>query len=193
MFFQKNGTYGLKQLKNSIDKQTYDTLLASHLDKMISSSTVEETLKGNTFRKRLEDMGDDMLKQMFDSPEHLQDVMDVAKMGDLIQAAPSGASKPMVAVGLLQAGTLVDALQRVASGQTPRKGTSIILAGPALIGRVLARPTGAKWLSVGFKSNNPNFWSNVPAPIVRIIREASIPPEQLQKQNQINRSLRIQN
>ena len=57
--------------------------------------------------------------------------------------------------------------------------------GPAVLGRMLSTPTGAKWLSTGFKLNNAKYWAKMPPVVARILREAGqITQEQKQPTGQ---------
>lgn len=169
--FKPNGTKTLLAVKKAVDDNTYRALLASKLDNLMTSSSRDEILLGKTFKKKLLDLGSDMHKVMFDDPKHFQDVLDIANLGEILQS-PTGGGGGMIAQ-LTQAGAIIDLTVGLPTGQGIKKGSGVILIGPALLGRILSTPTGAKWLSTGFKLNNAKYWAKVPPVVVRILREAN--------------------
>ena len=169
--FRPHGTKTLKAVRKAVDDKTYRALLASKLDNLMTSSARDEILVGRTFKRKLLDLGSDMHEVMFDSPQHFQDVLDLANLGEIIQA-PTGGGGGMVAQ-LTQAGAIIDLTVGLPTGQGLKKGSGVILLGPALIGRLFSTPAGARWLSTGFKTQNPKFWAKMPPVVARIIREYS--------------------
>ncbi len=186
--FRAHGTKTLKAVRAAVDDKTYRALLASKLDNLMTSSARDEILVGRTFKRKLLDLGPDMHDVMFDSPQHFQDVLDLANLGEIIQA-PTGGGGGMIAQ-LTQAGAIISGiggLGLIATGQESkwRQGTGAILLGPAILGRIISTPSGAKWLSTGFKTQNPKFWAKMPPVVARILREYS--QVQLAEKNQQQR------
>ena len=167
--FVPNGAQRLAKVKDVISPDTYKSLLASYMDTtMQKSMTADGILLGAKFKKAIEQLGPEMHIQMFDSMEHLKNVLDVANLGEIIQA-PTGGGGGMVAQ-LTQAGAIIDLAVGIPSGQRPKKGSGLILIGPALMGRLLSTPSGAKWFSEGVKG--PIGAKQVPAQVLRLLRAA---------------------
>ena len=147
--FKPHGTQTLSRLKNVMDDKTYKTLLASWIDGTIEkSSSADGIVLGKTFKNKITKMGSEMLNKMFDSPEHLRDVLDIGELGAILQA-PTGGGGGMI-VQLTQAGAVVEIGTGLFTGQPGiRKGSGAILFGPAILGRMLSNPTATKWLSEG--------------------------------------------
>jgi hypothetical protein len=169
--FTRHGTETLQKVRAAVDDKTYRALLASKLDDLMEKSSRDDILLGKNFRKKLGDLGSDMHAAMFDSPQHYQDVLDIAKLGEII-TAPTGGGGGMVAQ-LTQAGAIIDLGVGLPTGKGLKKGSGVILLGPALLGRIMATPSGAKWFSTGFKLNNAKYWAKMPPAVVRILREVN--------------------
>jgi hypothetical protein len=167
--FVPHGAQRLSNVRQVITPDTYKTLLASYLDTtMQKSMSADGILLGAKFKKAINNLGAEMHVQMFDSMKHLKDVMDVANLGEILQR-PTGGGGGMVAQ-LTQAGAIIDLAIGLPSGQAPKKGTGLILAGPALMGRLLSTPGGAKWFSEGVQG--PVGAKHVPAQVIRLLRGA---------------------
>lgn len=181
--FTKNGVDTLRAVKQATDKKTYRTLLAAKLDDIITknSGTVFETTGVPSGKGVLENinktLGEDMLKEMFESPTHLQDFLDVMNLGFVLETQNT-AGGGMV-VQLMQAGGLADIATKLPIGESPRAASWLINIGPALIGRLFSNPTGAKWLSTGFKltgTAQDKWFAKIPPSISRILREGTQEP-----------------
>lgn len=173
--FTQNGTKTLKVVKKAVDDKTYNTLLASYMDNLMETQPGSEAVLGKTFKRRLMALGEDMHKEMFTSPEHYQNVMDIADLADIIKA-PTGGGGGIIA-SITQAGAIVSAatgIGMIVQGKDSniQRGAGVILLGPAILGRIMSTPTGAKWLSEGLKTQNPKVWNNVPPAVVRILKGA---------------------
>ncbi|MHC4150318.1 MAG: hypothetical protein ACYSR5_12665, partial [Planctomycetota bacterium] len=85
--FTRHGTETLKAVRKGVDNKTYRTILASYLDDTITkySGTAFETTgipSGTRILNHMEkNLGEDMMQEMFESPKHLQDFLDVMKLG----------------------------------------------------------------------------------------------------------------
>lgn len=166
--FVPHGAQRLSQIKDVISPESYKTLLATYLDETIeASSSADGILLGKRFKKAINMLGADMKIQMFDSPEHLRNVMDVADLGEILQSPTGGAGMLMQ---LTQASGIVDLAVGLPTGKAPRKGSGLILVGPALMGRLLSTKGGAKWLSEGIKS--PAGAKYVPQNVIRLLMGA---------------------
>jgi hypothetical protein len=183
--FTKHGTNTLKAVQDGVggkSSKTYQTLLASYLDDVISrhSGTAYETLSVPSGTRILDYMnknvGEDMMEEMFTSPEHLQDFLDVMNLGFILERK-NQAGGGMV-IQLMQAGGLADIATKLPAGEPAKAASWLINMGPAIIGRVFSNPTGAKWLSTGFKLSGTaqqKWFAKIPPSIVRIIREGVQP------------------
>jgi len=178
--FVPHGSQRLAQVKKVVTPETYDSLLASFMDQtMDKASTADGILLGKNFKKAINQLGPEMHARMFKSGEHLQSVMDVANLGEILQS-PTGGGGGML-VQLTQAGGIIDLAIGLPTGQAPKKGTALILVGPALMGRLLSTEGGAKWLSEGI---GPTGARHAPTQVLRLLRSAYAAQQSQQQQQQ---------
>jgi hypothetical protein len=180
--FTRHGTETLKAVRKGVDDKTYRTILASYLDDTITkySGTAFETTgvpSGTRILDHMEkNLGEDMMQEMFESPAHLQDFLDVMKLGFVLERR-NQAGGGMV-IQLMQAGGLADIATKLPAGEPARGASWLINIGPAVVGRLLSNPNGAKWLSTGFKLSGKaqqKWFAKIPPSLVRIIREGVQP------------------
>ena len=176
--FTKHGTQQLKAIKGAIDTKTYDTLFASYLDDVLTrhSGLAYETRMVPSGTRILDfmdkNLGEDMMQEMFKTPEHLQDFLDVMNLGFTLERKNQAGGGMLIQ--LLQAGGIADIGTKALAGETPKAASWAITMGPALAGRLFANPKGAKWLSTGFKltgTAQDKWFAKIPPSIVRILRE----------------------
>ena len=181
--FTKHGTDTLKAVQDAVGgkgSKTYQTLLASHLDDVITkhSGLAYETRmvpSGTAILDYMDkNLGEDMMEEMFTSPSHLQDFLDVMKLGFTLERKNQAGGGMLIQ--LLQAGGVADIGTKVLAGEAPKAASWLITAGPALLGRIFANPTGAKWLSTGFKltgTAQEKWFAKIPPSLMRILREGT--------------------
>jgi hypothetical protein len=100
--------------------------------------------------KKLGSYDDATLREIFGKGEELTDIQNLAKTIELVQKKPVGAPGG-VAIQLMQPGAVVQLVGGFALAQGfPKTAAAIVLAPPAMA-KVFASPTGAKWLTTGFK------------------------------------------
>lgn len=146
--FKPKGYKTAKLIKDTVDDKTFKSLVAGWLENQMKP-TKEGINWAVTFNDKVNNMGDDMLKLMFPDPKHLEDVLDIGRMGTIVRT-PVGGGGGMVAQ-LTQAGAIIDLAIGIPAGQPMKRGSSLILIGPAVVGRIMASPTGADLLSSGVK------------------------------------------
>lgn len=176
--FRPGATKQIKVVKNLVDKETWTTLKSAYLEQILKeSSDIDKVVLGKSFLNKLNKVGDDTLKEIYNGQE-LASIKSIGRLGQLIQA-PTGGSGAML-IQLQQAGAVVQLAGLVGLASTPFKKTSgFILISPPVLSRMLANPTWSKWLSTGFKM--PRGSRAASSLAVRLIKTVS------KIQNQINK------
>ena len=105
-----------------------------------------------------------------DNPKLLQDALDVADVGKILQKRTGGGGGMLSS--LVQAGALIDIFTGLPTGQRPKRGSGLILLGPAVLGRILSTKGGAKWLSEGVNIPASKHLRNAPTQVIRLLRAA---------------------
>ncbi|MFH1077646.1 MAG: hypothetical protein V1753_12610, partial [Pseudomonadota bacterium] len=137
--------------KKAVDKETWESLRATYLEKVITQSTKEEgVVLGKGVEKRLNTMGEAALKEIFTDTE-LRRVNLIAKIGTTIQKPTGGQFG--VLVKLSQAGAFVQVIR----GQLDPASAGTFIIGPYVLSRMLTNPITAQWFTRGLKlpANSP--------------------------------------
>lgn len=145
--FRPQASRQIKVVKDLVDKNTWRQLKTAHLEQLIrDASNADGVVLGKSFLNKLNRMGEDTLKTIYNGQE-LASIRSVGKLGEILQK-PTGGSGGMV-IQLMQAGAAMNLL----TGGLPEltKESYTILFGPPVLSRMLANPTFAKYLSTGFR------------------------------------------
>ena len=141
--FQADNTARLVQWKAELGPKTYNKVLASWVD---------ESMKSGGLQKTLDDLGPKMLKEMFPSPKHLQDIMDIARIDGTLSKTSGGAS---VLAHIMEGGALLGMAQSPI--KSLRAGSAGVIADLPIMGALLSHKASAKLLAQGVK--NPKQFS----------------------------------
>jgi len=142
-------------VKKVVDDQTWKTLVASHMDEIVKKASKAlpgdftddiGVIRGRQFVDKMMSLGDDVLMEMFESKEHIENVLDVGRIAFATQSSAGRGGGGMV-VQLMQAAGIVGLFSGVMTAES-----GAILIGPAAMSRLMASPAGTKWLSIGFKT-----------------------------------------
>jgi len=162
--FRPGASKQIKVVKQAIDPLTWNTLKTSYLETLIKeSSNSDGMVLGKSFLSRLNKMGDDTLKTIFNGQE-IASIRSIGKLGEILQK-PTGGSGGMV-IQLMQAGAAMQLL----SGQLPNlvgESTTVLL-GPSVVSRMIANPKWSKLLSTGMKM--PRGSPEAAAVMARLLR-----------------------
>ena len=141
--FQADNVPRLVQWKSQLGPKTYNKVLASWVD---------ESMKTSGLQKTLNDIGPNMLKEMFPNPKHLQDIMDIARIDETLAKTSGGTS---VLAHIMEGGALLGMAK--APLKSLQAGSAGIVAGLPLMGALLSHKASAKLLAQGVK--NPKQFS----------------------------------
>jgi len=111
---------------------------------------------------------------MFKTRGLLQEFLEVMYLGFVLERKNQAGGGMLIQ--MLQAGGIADIGAKGLSGEAPKTASWAITMGPAVLGRIFANPTGAKWLSTGFKltgSQQQKWFAKIPPSIARIVREGT--------------------
>jgi len=151
IIFQPGRITQIQKVKNAVDKGTWESLRASYLEKLITQSTKEEgVIWAKTFEKKLIDMGEPALKEIFTSSE-LHGVNLIAKIGTTIQKPTGGQFG--VLIKLSQGGAIVG----LAKGALDPTSAGTFIIGPHVLSRMLTNPITSRWFIHGLRlpANSP--------------------------------------
>ena len=144
------GTAGKTPEEINIHKQTWEQLRWNWLaSKLKTASDTDGILIGEKFQKILDGIGDDALKEMFNTKE-ISGIKDIALAGRLIQQ--QGMKVGPVFNSLLRFGQITGVGAAAYGGKT---GVALgLLGGPTVLARFMTSSTGTRLLTTGFKTGN---------------------------------------
>jgi hypothetical protein len=176
----------LSLVKKAVGEDVFNTLRASWLDSFFEKmarpdvhtvGATEGVVRGKTMMQSLSSMGNETLDVIFENRAHREAVFDVARLAEIVQK-PTGAGAGIL-MKLVQAGAIVDAAMIPFADTPTRPASAAILIGPGIVGKILAHPTGAKWLSEGLglgpnvsKATAQKWIAAMPIRVIRILRAA---------------------
>jgi len=165
--FQSGADDTIAAVKKAVDDKTWKTLKASWVENLLKTEG-EAIPSGKALFAKLDDMTPSTLNAIFGDAEHVKDLFDIARVGQIIQA-PTGGGGGMI-IQLTQAAELAIAGKGIVTGRPKLPG--VILWGPAIVGRILSTKTGAELISQGLRM--PVGSKGAGVLIARLTREAAI-------------------
>jgi len=162
--FKPQASKQIKAVKELVDNKTWQQLKTAYLEQLIrEASDADGIVLGKSFLSKLNKMGDDTLKTIYNGQE-IASIHSIGKMGELLQK-PTGGSGGMV-IQLMQAGAAINLL----TGGLPQltQESAAVLIAPPVLSRMIANPTFSKWLSAGFKM--PQGSAAAAALVTRLIK-----------------------
>lgn len=145
--FRPQASRQIKVIKDLVDKGTWQQLKTANLEHIIrESADADGVVLGKTFLSKLNKLGDDTIKMIY-NPQELASIRSIGKMGEILQK-PTGGSGGMV-IQLMQAGAAMNLL----TGGVPQltRESAAVLIAPPVLSRMIANPTFSKWLGSGFR------------------------------------------
>ena len=145
--FRPQASRQIKVIKDLVDKGTWQQLKTANLEHIIrESADADGVVLGKTFLSKLNKLGDDTVKMIY-NPQELASIRSIGKMGEILQK-PTGGSGGMV-IQLMQAGAAMNLL----TGGVPQltRESAAVLIAPPVLSRMIANPTFSKWLGSGFR------------------------------------------
>jgi hypothetical protein len=92
--FKPGASKTVKIAKDVLGENAFTRLRSQWLDDVIlTTQNPEQVLKGGTFLRRMNRMGNETLNAIFDSPQHVSDVLRLGVGAELIQKATGGAGQ----------------------------------------------------------------------------------------------------
>lgn len=162
--FRPQASRQIKVIKDLVDKSTWRQLKTANLEHIIrESADADGVVLGKTFLSKLNKLGDDTVKMIY-NPQELASIRSIGKMGEILQK-PTGGSGGMV-IQLMQAGAAMNLL----TGGVPQltRESAAVLIAPPVLSRMIANPAFSKWLGAGFKM--PRSSPAAAALIARILK-----------------------
>ena len=162
--FRPQASRQIKVIKDLVDKGTWQQLKTANLEHIIrESADADGVVLGKTFLSKLNKLGDDTIKIIY-NPQELASIRSIGKMGEILQK-PTGGSGGMV-IQLMQAGAAMNLL----TGGVPQltRESAAVLIAPPVLSRMIANPTFSKWLGSGFRM--PRFSPAAAALVTRILK-----------------------
>ena len=145
--FRPQASRQIKVIKDLVDKGTWQQLKTANLEHIIrESADADGVVLGKTFLSKLNKLGDDTIKMIY-NPQELASIRSIGKMGEILQK-PTGGSGGMV-IQLMQAGAAMNLLTG-GFPQLTRESAAVLIA-PPVLSRMIANPTFSKWLGAGFR------------------------------------------
>ena len=181
--FQPHNVEAIKQTKQAVSKNTFETMKASFVEDIINNSQREGVFWSQTFATKLKSYGPEFLSEVFDKSQ-LKAIDDVVRIGNLIQK-PIGRKGGSMVIQLTQSGAILTLLTGGALLGEPSltAGGYTILLGPAALGKLFVSKQGAQLLSEGLKTS---LLAKSAFPLaVRIARAAGEPVEEKRKAPEI--------
>ena len=132
---QKDNTKLMAKWREKLGPKRFEKVQAVWLDDAIS--------KGN-FSNNLNDLGDKMLKETFNSPGHLEHLQDIARLDRNLGLTGDGSS---VLAKLIQASSLTAFI--TAPGTAIKSTAGLVGGGMYSLGRLMAHKPSAKWIARG--------------------------------------------
>ena len=162
--FRPQASRQIKVIKDLVDKGTWQQLKTANLEYIIrESADADGVVLGKTFLSKLNKLGDDTVKMIY-NPQELASIRSIGKMGEILQK-PTGGSGGMV-IQLMQAGAAMNLL----TGGIPQltRESAAVLIAPPVLSRMIANPTFSKWLGSGFRM--PSSSPAAAALVARILK-----------------------
>jgi hypothetical protein len=145
--FRPQASKQIKAVKELVDNRTWQQLKTAYLEQLIrDTSDADGVVLGKSFLNKLNKMGDETLKTIYNGQE-IASIRSIGKMGEMLQK-PTGGSGGMV-IQLMQAGAAINLLTGGIPDLTGESAT--ILFGPPVLSRMLANPIFSKYLSSGLR------------------------------------------
>jgi hypothetical protein len=140
----------IREARAAVSPAGWRGVQAHVADKLIQGATNAEgtEIDGSKLLGKLRELSMPTLKEVFPN-DHAADLWALGRVLDRAQRTTTGAGRMGIYLG--QAGLATGALH-YGPGHLASLGAGTIMLGPAALSRLMASPTGAKWLSVGFQA-----------------------------------------
>ena len=159
--FKPNARTSLLRVKKAVGPKVFQELKGTYIEQIVrESSKIDPSVfagvgdsVGNKILKRFNDLGKDTIEAAFTTKE-AQAIRDSARILGIVQAKTGGQAGALRFVqGTALAGIIAAPFipsERVGRGITVSSG--VLLLGPAVLGKLMTKPSFARLLSEGFKA-----------------------------------------
>lgn len=148
--FQNGAVTQIRNVRDLVPTKTFETLKASYIQKIMQESlNGGDFVVGKTLKHKLKAMGQPALKEIF-TPQELQRIYNVAKIGETVQK-PTGGGGGML-VQLMQGSGAVGVVTGLSTGRSDVAASGgIVLLAPNVLSRMILSPAGSRYLMQGFR------------------------------------------
>lgn len=148
--FKNGAAPQIRQVRSLVSPKTFRELKAGYVRQLFESSTDSEgTIVGKNILKKLSEMGEPALKEIF-SADELSTLRTFARVGQTLQKPAKGGGGMLIqlwqggALAMMVGGSYLDKPGAVAGG-------GAVLFGPYVLSKLMTNPTTARYLIQGMK------------------------------------------
>lgn len=151
--FKKGAAPQIRQVRSLVSPKTFNELKAGYVREILDATVgADGYVTGKTFLKKLQDMGEPALKEIF-TPDELASLRTFGKVGKTLQKPSEGGGGMLIQ--LWQGGSLA---MIAGGGYFDKPGVALgggaILFGPWVLSKMMTNPTTARYLIRGMKTPN---------------------------------------
>lgn len=150
ILFKPNSIEGIRTARISMGPKAFQQVKGAFVSNLFKPDD-PNGLAGAQILKRISKFDNPTLREIFNKPSELKDMMNLANTIKLIQGGQGKHIPGGVAIQLTQPGALIQLAGATTGVAGFPKTAAAIVFGPVAIGRIFTHPLGIKWFTEGLK------------------------------------------